>query len=322
MKMDSTHRFYEHMAGRCAFRQYLIILRRKPILTFLYLSSLLFIILTGCTDKATSLREIQVKAERGNAQAQVELGKIYRIGGPLGQNYEQSANWFMKSAKGGYSMGQYFLAQAYDEGQGLSQNSTEAIKWFHKAAEQGVAGAQYQLGIKYTLGQEVSKDFQQAVLWYRKAAEQGLAEAQYCLGLRYARGEGVPVDDAAAVKWYRKAAEQGITEAQVLLAQRHAVGEGVKKDLVEAYKWLTIAGEEGQREKFAQTMTPKQIKEAEKKAAKFRPMLRLTMDDPPQSDALFWFFVGMISCLYGVIFYLWFRKHRAEVSGPRTASVC
>lgn len=57
-----------------------------------------------------SLDETRIKAERGDATAQVQLG------------------------------------DAYDTGVGVKRDVAEAIKWYRKAAEQGDAEGQYSLG--------------------------------------------------------------------------------------------------------------------------------------------------------------------------------
>jgi ribosomal protein L7/L12 len=126
---------------------------------------------TGTTiadETGKNIESLKAEAERGNAEAQLELGVCYF------------------------------------EGSGVKEDKAEAVKWYRKAAEQGLAEAQYNLGVCYQNGEGVEKDEAEAVKWLRKAAEQGLAEAQYYLGLCYDNGDGVEKDEAEAVKWYRK----------------------------------------------------------------------------------------------------------------------
>ncbi len=133
---------------------------------------------SGREDRAAALRGA---AEKGDAQAQFNLGEMYRTG------------------------------------EGVAQDYKEAAAWFRKAADQGLAQAQYDLGVMYHEGKGVAKDRQEAVAWYRRAAEQGFAKAQYNLGLMYDNGEGVAKDDKEAAAWFRKAADQGHAGARAAL---------------------------------------------------------------------------------------------------------
>ncbi|MDG1074549.1 MAG: tetratricopeptide repeat protein, partial [Methylophilaceae bacterium] len=78
--------------------------------------------------------DCRVKAEKGNAVAQLNLG-------------------FM-----------------YSSGQGVAQDYKEAVKWYRLAAEQGYVAAQTNLGFMYSSGQGVAQDYKEAVKWYRLAA--------------------------------------------------------------------------------------------------------------------------------------------------------
>ena len=75
---------------------------------------------------------LRAKAEKGDAEAQDDLGVMYY------------------------------------KGQGVPKNDAEAVKWFYKAAEQGNAGAQYDLGVMYDNGRGVPKSFGEARAshWY------------------------------------------------------------------------------------------------------------------------------------------------------------
>ena len=104
-------------------------------------------------------------------------------------------------ANAGDADAQFNLGVMYRTGEGVPQDAVEAVAWTRQAAEQGHAGAQYNLGVMYSYGEGVPQDDVEAVAWYRQAAEQGYADAQYNLGVAYATGEGVPQDDVEAYKW-------------------------------------------------------------------------------------------------------------------------
>ncbi|MFY7942911.1 MAG: tetratricopeptide repeat protein, partial [Burkholderiaceae bacterium] len=76
--------------------------------------------------RAQDIATLQLRAEKGDAQSQSQLG--YR----------------------------------YSAGEGVTQDFQKAVFWYRKAAEQGRPVAQYNLGNKYRYGEGVPKDFKQA----------------------------------------------------------------------------------------------------------------------------------------------------------------
>lgn len=73
-------------------------------------------------------------------------------------------------AEKGEAQAQFILGRVYFNGQaGLSANDNEAVKWYRAAAEQGYAIAQSSLGFMYSNGRGVAKNDAEAVKWYRAA---------------------------------------------------------------------------------------------------------------------------------------------------------
>ena len=218
---------------------------------------------------------LQELAERGDADAQLRLGKAYANGEGGPKDAGQAALWYRKAAEQGVAEAQYALGALYADGDGVLKDTGEAVAWYRKAAEQGHtlaqeelayselpnddapywanrmaaeqgnAHSQYLLGRYHANGLYVPKDAGKAATWFRKAAGQGVAEAQYSLGDLYHQGEGIPKDAGEAVRWYRKAAEQGIAAAQHSLGSMYFNGEGVPEDYGEAARWTRKAAEQG-----------------------------------------------------------------------------
>jgi TPR repeat protein len=163
-------------------------------------------------DYVTAMKEYRPLADRGNAEAQYRVGRMYEFG------------------------------------QGVPQDKAQGIAWIRKAAAQNHADAQQELGVIYATGDGVKQDDGQAVAWFRKAAMQGDATAQYNLGLLYAKGQGVQKDYAQAIDWWRKAAMQGNADAQFKLGVVYHTGQGVAKDEVLALANATIAARNGDKE--------------------------------------------------------------------------
>jgi TPR repeat protein len=114
------------------------------------------------------------------------LGAIYR---DLGQ-YQDALKWLRAGAEKGNANAQNNLGIMYHDGQGVPQDYTQAMQWIHKAAEQDNVKAEFNLGLMYHEGQGTLQDYTQAKQWFSKAAEQGDINAQYSLGIMDKEGQG------------------------------------------------------------------------------------------------------------------------------------
>jgi TPR repeat protein len=120
----------------------------------------------------------------------------------------QSIDALRVRAEQGDAEAQLNIAIMYVSGCGVSQDDAEAARWFRRAAEQGSAEAMTKLGVMCGTGRGVAQDGAEAVRWYRlaadgwrRSAEQGDASAMTNLGIRYASGWGVPQDYVLAHMW-------------------------------------------------------------------------------------------------------------------------
>lgn len=95
--------------------------------------------------------------------------------------YQKAAKEFRKAAERGDANAQFNLGECYSLGLGVSKNDVEATEWYAKAAEQGHARAQCYLGGCYFYGKGKPKDEKKAIEWYSKAAKQGDGLAQSAL---------------------------------------------------------------------------------------------------------------------------------------------
>lgn len=138
-------------------------------------------------------------------------------------------------------------------------------------AEGGDVAAQAELGKKAFQEGNMAEGIE----WATRAAVQGDIGSQYGMAVSYAKGYGVEVNPPEAVKWFRMAADQGSPDAQASLAKRYAAGDGVAPDKIEAYKWYDIADRNGRyhgnnpRDTLAETMTPAEIAEAQRRSKAF-----------------------------------------------------
>ena len=68
---------------------------------------------------------------------------------------------------------QYNLGLMYKNGWGVPQDDKEAVRWYTLASEQEHAKAQYNLGVMYALGEGVIKDYVYAHMWGNIASMNG-----------------------------------------------------------------------------------------------------------------------------------------------------
>ena len=158
-------------------------------------------------------------AEKGNADAQLQLGYCYETGKGLAENATEAFKWYRKAAEQGNRIAQSNLSNCYKNGIGITKDYNEAVKWARKSADQGYSRGQNQLGNLYYFGQGVEKDYTEAARWFLKSAEQGNAAGMYNIGLCYQYGYGVSKDLSKARQWYQKAADGGDPDAKKKLEE-------------------------------------------------------------------------------------------------------
>lgn len=182
------------------------------------------------------------KAEKGDAQAQFDLGRQY-LGGkgsPLQRDEAASLQWLRKSAAQNYAQAIFWVGLAYQDGNGVKQDDLEAAKWLRRAADLKLADAQYALGWYYVAARGMERNMDEAMKLFLAAAEQGDLNAAQSLGHFYQDGS-VDKNPAEAEKWSQKAADAGNVEAMTDLGL--VLIE--KKDFTGAKKWLAQASAKG-----------------------------------------------------------------------------
>ena len=228
-------------------------------------------------DYSRAVTCFKMAAEKGHADGQYNLGRMYYYGIGVKKDYSEALQWYTKagrqeharalyelcvmhgngqgverddsksveycrrSAELGFAFAQNWLGELYGAGNKVPRDYAECFKWLTKSAEQGYSKAQYNLGAMYMEGLGVDKDHAKAAQWYQKAAEQNFPMALYNMGVMYLNGWGVEQDYAEAVKWWHKAAEMGLAIAQLNLGKAYQQGDGVKRDYAQSLKWFNMA---------------------------------------------------------------------------------
>lgn len=105
------------------------------------------------------------------------------------KNYAKAANHWMPLAHKGNADAQVELGKLYSKGLGVVQNDKTALNLFLASAKQNNARALFEVGRAYEGGKGVPKDIQQAKEWYRLAADAGYARGHYAIGELYEKNK-------------------------------------------------------------------------------------------------------------------------------------
>jgi hypothetical protein len=88
-----------------------------------------------------NMRPLIAQAEKGNPEAQVQIGLSYELGvdgeaiPEYGlQNYAEALKWYRQAANQGYSPAQAKMGYFYKEGMGVQQSWVDAYFWYSLAA--------------------------------------------------------------------------------------------------------------------------------------------------------------------------------------------
>jgi len=178
---------------------------------------------------------VESRAQRGDAEAQYELGKRFVLGQLAKRDPIQAVQWLRRAAEQGHPQAQASLGLLYARGQMVPKDYAQALKWLSRAANQGSALAQNQLGTMYAQGKGVERDLLQAARWYGKAAAQGAEVAKRNLALvsaaSFSFNAAITTRDG---KTYRNAVVQKVEPGAVTVTfQPETGGFGVAKLKVE-----------------------------------------------------------------------------------------
>lgn len=189
------------------------------------------------SSKGVDEKELRGWAERGDADAQFELGLRLITGEGVKKNLEDGVKFIEKAAKQKHLRAQHVMGTLYDDGVGVKKDLAKAAEWYRSSADLGFALSQHSLAVMYEEGKGVKKDVAKAAEWFKKAAEQGNPPSQTALASKLERGDGLPKSTAKAALWYLKAAKQDFVPAMTRLANLYYTGQGVPVDYRRAGAW-------------------------------------------------------------------------------------
>jgi hypothetical protein len=111
-------------------------------------------------------------------------------------------NSLLRRAEKGDAEAQCEVGDRYLRGTGIERNMEKAYKWTEKSALQDFPEAQFNMGVLCSIG--FGGGISEAVKWYEKSAESGYPKAQESIAAMYYHGTGVEVDKAKAKYWLKE----------------------------------------------------------------------------------------------------------------------
>lgn len=126
---------------------------------------------TSLKQAKTHLRSLTTRAKRGNVSAQRELGAFYATDEEFGLKDEAEAvRWYTKAAERGDAEAQYNLGLMVLIGEGTEKDLKKGIGWMEQAAANGYELSAHVLSIIYREGMYgVKPSRAKAASWNKKA---------------------------------------------------------------------------------------------------------------------------------------------------------
>jgi TPR repeat protein len=213
---------------------------------------------------------LQADSKLGNAEAKLQIGKIYLFGLKDKSDPALGVRW-LKDAAGmrfngwndtpifdpqeperNTSLGEaaMILADVYGRGYGpVPKDPAQSRKYLERAYEVGHIAAAKMLGDIYYEGRDTPRDLEKAFDWYRNGAKFAHGPAMIALAQMYETGEAPGgADPKKALAWRTESAKRDNPAALYALAIAYDHGDGVEPDAERAlalYKLAAMNGEPG-----------------------------------------------------------------------------
>jgi TPR repeat protein len=195
----------------------------------------------------------QSEAEKGNALAMFNMGRIFADGLGVEIDMEESYTWYEKDLnafhkvedKKSWKYTEYRIGKMYSQGLGTEVDYEKAAYWLTLSAEERYKYAEYSLGGLYYRGQGVEQSYEKAFDLYLKSAKQGFPYADFEVAKMYREGIGTNKNETESNKFFRSAFMGFVTlekqshddKIQYRLGWMLQNGVGTEKDVGEAKRY-------------------------------------------------------------------------------------
>jgi len=162
---------------------------------------------------------LRQEADRGNSDAEVNLGYLYARGQGVAPNQAEAFHLYDLSAQQGNGEGMNALGYKYQFGTGIKPDIPQAIRWYCAALHRGNPRAMNNLALMLDTGKDVPRDLAAARDLWQQSIDHGDVNGMYNLGLSLLRYPSQPDDKQVGTRWIVEAANRGQIGAQQLLRQ-------------------------------------------------------------------------------------------------------
>lgn len=202
------------------------------------------------------------EAERGNALAMYELGRIYSSGKAVEKDEEISYEWYKKSLATFLELEKeniapymaYRIGKMFVNGLGTEPNYLEGKMWLEKAKEKHIY-AKYLLGVMYQRGLGIEVDLEKAIELYKDVSD-SIPYASYEVAKYLEKNE--PESKEKINSYYESAyigfyginkklppEEKNKSTIEYKLGRMLYYGLGTEVNIPKSVEYLTSAGEKG-----------------------------------------------------------------------------
>ncbi len=192
------------------------------------------------------LTPLEMRADKGDMEAQTALGIFYVAGREVPQDIERGFEWLKRASEFGDARGRYYWGLCFLDGIGTKKDTERGLELVRQAEKGGYVAARTFLGKSYLNGQYgLKKETEKAMELLTSAAKEDDAEAQFLLGIIYSGTEkSAPENRQRMLKWLTLSAQNGYLPAQRTLGKEYLE----RGDTFWAREWLETAYEAGDAE--------------------------------------------------------------------------
>jgi TPR repeat protein len=170
-------------------------------------------------DFNTAFALLKQEADRGDSDAEVNLGYLYARGQGVAANQAEAFHLYDLSAQQGNGEGMNALGYKYDLGTGIKPDLNQAIRWYCAALHRGNPRAMNNLALMLDDGKKVLRDLAAARDLWQQSIDHGDVNAMTNLGISLVNNPSHSDDRQIGTRWIIQAANRGQIYAQQILKQ-------------------------------------------------------------------------------------------------------
>lgn len=177
---------------------------------------------TAQQGNASPIQDQLELARRGDASAQLIVGRAYAQGLFARHNFQEAVKWFSSASSAGRPEAKAWLGSMYLFGRGVSQDVPRGAALIQEAAQGNSPVGLRFLGLMYQNGLGVTQSYTQADAYYASASRQGDAASFNLRAILYFQGWGVSRNPQMALEFLKQGASLGDAWAQLHLGELYS----------------------------------------------------------------------------------------------------